>query len=276
MKHFVTTLTAVVGLVVAPGLAITPGLEAQQGGRVGPIFLSPHAANLPTATTLPKGGWEFEISHRFTPAVSEGADVLWGFDGPVFNRIGLRYATSDRVMIGVQRTNVSDNLEFDLKARLASGGGALPYAVGVMGGIALNTQLAEGPGIDGKEPQWYGQLILNAKLGESFAVGVVPTLLGNADIDSLEKETTVAVGVNGQYYLTRRVSLLGEWIVSEEHPGQEFDSGTFGVEMRAGGHFFKIVLTNQTFMNPTQNLAGAARKFTPDEWRVGFNITRRF
>ena len=257
-------------------LALAASSAHAQDRAGAPLVLSPHAANLPTATTLPKGAWEFEISHRFAPPVSEGADALWGFDGPVINRIALRYAASDDVMLGVQRSNRSDNLEFDAKARVFSAGGALPLAVALMGGVALNTQLPDAPGIEGNEPQWYGQLVVNTRLGGAFALGVVPTILGNPDIDTEDKGTTVSIGLNGQYYLTRRVSLLGEWIVSEEHPAQTYDSGTFGVEMRVGGHFFKIVLTNQQLMNPTQNLAGAAVKFEPDEWRVGFNIPRRF
>lgn len=263
---------------VATVLATSP-LRAQQ--RSGParapavVFLSPHAANLPTAATLPKGGWEFEISHRFAPPVSDGADALWGFDGPVNNRIGLRYAPTDRIMMGIQRSNLADNLEFDAKAQLLSGGRDLPLMVSVMGGVALNTQLPEAPGIDGNETQLYGQLILNGRVGD-LAFGVVPSVLRNPDLDTEDPETTVSVGVNGQFYLTRRLSLLGEWIFSEEQPGRPYDSGTMGLEARVGGHFFKVVLTNQVMMNPTQHLAGAAVKFEPDEWRVGFNITRRF
>lgn len=254
--------------------SIVAPVEAQNAPPV--VFLAPHAANLPTGAMLPKGAWEFEISHRFSPPVSEGVDALWGFDGPVNNRIALRYAASDRVLLGLQRTDVADNLEFNAKVRLGHGGGSTPFIVALQGGLAVNTQLPEVAGIDGVEPQYYAQLLLNAKLGSVLAVGVVPTLLGNPDIDATDKGTALAVGLHGQYWVSRRVSLLAEWVVSESHPGQEFDTGTIGVESRVGGHFFKLVLTNQVFLNPTQLLAGAARQFKPDEWRVGFNITRRF
>ncbi|MEX0836768.1 MAG: DUF5777 family beta-barrel protein, partial [Gemmatimonadota bacterium] len=68
---------------------------------------------------------------------------------------------------------------------------------------------------------------------------------------------------------------IAEWIVSEERPGRAFDSGALGFEIRTRGHFFKLLLTNQTRMNPSQLLGGSAVEFTPDEWRIGFNITRR-
>ena len=96
----------IVALLAATLLAVAPPAADAQI-----IFHSPQSANLPTAETLQKGQWLFEISHRFFPPVSDGADALWGFDGPVINRLGLAYAASDRVMFGVLRSNLSDNLE---------------------------------------------------------------------------------------------------------------------------------------------------------------------
>ena len=65
-----------------------------------------------------------------------------------------------------------------------------------------------------------------------------------------------------------------EWIKSAPRSDLEFDSGTFGIELETGGHFFKILLTNQPRMNPTQFLGGTPFEFKADEWRVGFNVTR--
>ena len=70
------------------------------------------------------------------------------------------------------------------------------------------------------------------------------------------------------------VSFLTEWIVSEAQAENANDGGTFAVELETRGHFFKIVLTNQTRLNPTQVLGGTPFDFQPDEWRLGFNITR--
>jgi hypothetical protein len=70
------------------------------------------------------------------------------------------------------------------------------------------------------------------------------------------------------------VSLLAEWIVTEERVGLENDAATVGVELETRGHHFKLLLTNQARMNPTQHLGGTATDFEPDTWRFGFNITR--
>jgi hypothetical protein len=238
------------------------------------VFHSTEAANLQTAETLRKGEWLVEVSHRFGTAVSQGADALWGLDGPVFNRLGLAYAASDRVMLGVLRTNLADNVELNAKVRLAEGGRqGLPFMVAAMAGWAWNTQLPE-TGYDGNESQAYGQLIFNALLGDRFALGVTPTLLRNPRIEDASSESAFALGLNGQLYLSPQVSLLGEWVLSEERPGQTRDSGTFGLELETGGHFFKLVLTNSIRANPTQHLGGTSIPFSLDDLRFGFNITR--
>lgn len=280
--------TVLVAAVLAlGGMAPAPAADAQERPtrwqrRAAPteapitVFHSTQAANLPTAETLRGGEWLFEISHRFLPAVSEGADALWGFDGPVYNRLGLAYAATDRVMIGVLRTNLDDNLEFNVKARLAEGGRAsVPWMVAVAGGVAVNTEAPVGA--EDNEAQAYAQLLVNALFGGRLAVGAAPTLLRNPVLRSTAVETDFALGLHGQLYASEQVSFLAEWIMTPEHDPAadlEHDGATFGIELETGGHFFKILLTNQVRMNPTQFLAGAAAPVAMDEWRVGFNITR--
>jgi len=239
------------------------------------VFHSTQSANLATAETLAKGEWLFEISHRFLPALSNGADALWGLDGPVYNRLGLAYAASDRVMVGLVRSNLSDNVELGAKVRLAEGGrDGVPWMAALNGGIAWNTELPETAGFEGNETQAYAQAILNVLLGDRLALGVVPTVLRNPRVADLETENALVIGLNGQLYLSEQASVLGEWIVADEREGLEHDAGTFGIELETGGHFFKLVLSNSARMNATQLLAGTPFAFRTDEWRLGFNVTR--
>ena len=260
-------LTALAGAAL---LLVAPLPAAPQA-----VFHSHEAANLPTAETLPGGALLFEISHRFDRAISEGSDALWGLDGPVLNRLGLVYAPTNSLMLGVLRSNFEDNVELNAKLSVFEGGsGALPVEVAVMGGIAWNTEPSEVEGAEDNESQLYAQLILNAMLGDRFAVGLVPTYLRNPRIRDFEADNVFVLGVNGQVYLSDAVSFLGEWIVSEERAGLENDAATFGIELETRGHHFKLLLTNQARMNPTQHLGGTPSNFEPDEWRFGFNITR--
>lgn len=258
---------------VALGSIVFPtSVVAQQ------VFHSTQSANLQTTETLNGGNLLFEISHRFLPPVSAGADALWGLDGPVYNRLSLSWAPTDAIVLGILRSNHEDNLEIDAKARvLEAVGEGFTLALGVMAGIAWNMDPLPGPGTEeaeDNESQFYAQAIANALLGETVAVGVVPTWLRNPRILDAEPDNAFAVGVHGQWYFSDVFSLLGEWIFSEERPGMEYDSGSFGVEIETRGHFFKLLVTNQPRMNPTQYLGGAPNPFEMDELRLGFNITR--
>jgi hypothetical protein len=204
---------AAIGVLLA--VLLLAGAQSTVQAQV--VFHSPQSANLPTAETLSKGQWLFEISHRFFPPVADGADVLWGFDRPVINRLGLAIAASDRVMFGVLRSNLSDDLELNAKARVFEGGSdAMPVMIGLMGGIAWNTEAPTGAGADENEGQQYAQVIFNTLLGDRFALGVVPTVLRNLTIQDADSQTVFVLGLPDQLYVSRKLSFLGEWIMSED------------------------------------------------------------
>lgn len=262
-------------------LAAVLAAASPAGATAQQVFHSTQSANLPTAEMLGQGSWLFEISHRFFPPMSEGAEALWGLDGPALIRLGLTYQATDRLMLGIVRSNLDDNLGLDAKVWLAEadlGGGALKVAAA--GGIAVNTGVNElsNPALgqlrEDNETQVYAMLLANMLLGERVAVGVAPAYLRNPRLLDVESEDHFAVGLHGQAYLTDAMSILGEWIFTESIAGRENDSGTFGIELETRGHFFKLLVTNQTRLNPTQHLGGTANPFELDELRFGFNITR--
>ena len=296
-----------------PGLCILGlSMTAPAAASAQTVFASTQSATLPTAAPSDAGDILVEISHRFGH-LSDGPSDLWGLDGFVLNRLGLAFAPTDALTIGILRSNSLDNTE--LNARFAGLGfdaptGFIEFAA--QAGVAWNLQVdtddghvghqhvilladkagtAANPGTadnagtadrsrddtaQENEMQAYAQVIANAMVAGRIALGVVPTLLWNPRVQDADPVSTVSVGVNGQLYLDRTWSVFGEWIFSQPRKDQEYDSGSFGVEIRTRGHFFKLLVTNQHQMNPTQTLAGAAADFLdPDSWRLGFNIQRR-
>jgi len=240
------------------------------------IFHSPQSANLPTATVIGAGQWQFEISHRFLPPFSDGAGALWGLDGPIYNRLGLSYAPTDRLMVHVVRSNLDDNLELGGKVRVLEGGGetTVPFQVALAGGFAWNTAIEATGGYENNESQAYAQLVVNTLVGRRLAIGVVPSLLHNPTIADRDAPTELTVGLNGELYLGRYLSLLGEWNVSPPRGELVHDAVSLGLQIETGGHFFKLVATNSARPNPTQFLGGTPYAFKPKEWRFGFNVTR--
>ncbi len=239
------------------------------------VFHSPQSANLPTAETLLRGEWQFEISHRFFPPFADGYDALWGLDGPVNNRLGLAFAFHDRGMVTLQRSSLGDNLDLNVKVRVFEAGReSTPVMVAVVAGTAWT---GNAPTLsDGSTRAWqyYGQLTANVLLGERFALGVVPSFLRNPILSADEVENAFSLGILGQVYVSQHVSVLGEWNISKERTDFEYDAGAFGIELETGGHFFKIMASNSVRLNPAQFVAGTPYSFAPGEWRFAFNITR--
>lgn len=239
------------------------------------LFHSTQSLNLPTAETMQKGEFQFEISHRFLGPVSDGPQAFWGFDGRVNIRLGLGYAFTDRLVATVARSNQDDNIDFQLKYRaLEIRNDVLPLMVGVLGGGAWNTEVANRGSFDRRSFQAYGQLIVNTVINDRVGLGVVTSYLHNAIIQDDDLEQTISVGLYSHYYASEVLALLVEWNISDSIATFSHDAFSLGIHLETGGHFFKIMLSNSTSLNPSQFLLGTGNAITADEMRLGFNVTR--
>ena len=238
-------------------------------------FHATQAINLPTAETLAGGEWQFEISHRFLPAVSEGVDALWGLDGQVNMRLGLGFAPTDHLLVTLARSNLMDNWDLQAKLRvLEMEAGTLPVLLALQGGAAWSSDVPGRDSGDSGNFQYYGQIILNTRVGDRLALGAVPSYLYNVLLERSDRIGDLYWGFYSQLYLTDMFSVMGEVNLGENRGDLRHDAGAFGFELETGGHFFKIMLTNSVRLNPSQYLAGTDFPFESDEWRLGFAITR--
>ncbi len=244
-------------------------MHAQESTPLTEIFHSTQSANLPTAMMLRSGEGILEISHRFLPPISDGPDVLWGLDGPAYNRLGLGFAVTDKLLLGVLRSSLEDNLEVNTKVHLAQKDGSKPWVASAVLGSSWDFESNS----QDLRTEVYLQLILNTLLTDKIAIGVVPSLLRGVSEEGLVR-TDFAFGLNGQFSVSRRINLIAEWIATKARSATPNDVGTFGIEFRTRGHFFKILLSNQVRMNPSQYLAGSPFGLHPKEWRLGFNVIR--
>ena len=281
MKRFLRMMTPF--LLFALGGALP--LFAQEGGSwkrseeaVLPpleLFHSTQAVNLPTATTMQQGNFEFEISHRFIPSIKDGGKTLWGFDGPVNIRLAMGYAWSDDGVVTLGRSNVQDNLDLNVKQKLlAIHHEVMPLLVAARAGLAWNTDVAGTDTWDSDNAQWYLQLILNTMYGEHFALGVVPSYLSNSHLPCPDTQYSFTLGVHAQYYITDVFNVLAEWNPTVTGWRTGHNPVSLGLELETGGHFFKVVLSNSTLLNSSQYLAGSTDSFNDGALHIGFNITR--
>jgi len=277
MNRLTACLTLVFSCAVAH--AQSPRVTWQRAQRADAedvrVFHSTVAINLPTAETLQRGLYQFEISHRFMPPFSDGFDDLYGLDGPVNIRLGLGYAVTDRLLVTLARSNERDNVDLQIKyGSMSFGTNSHPVHAAIVAGVAWNTDVPWRSGTDRHDFQLYGQAVANLGVTSRWAVGAVPTVLYNSILESDETEQMLTLGLYGQWYATKLLSFLAEWNITEAGYYYRNDAAAFGIELETGGHFFKIVATNSTSLNPSQYVIGTNDKFDPDHWRLGFNITR--
>jgi hypothetical protein len=239
------------------------------------LFHSTQGIDLPTAETLQEGNYEFEISHRFVPTTSTGRKYLWGLDGPVNMRLALGYGISDRLVLTLGRSNLYGNVDLWLKYNaIQIPNDILPIVAALRGGIAWNSNAPDRPGSDNKNFQYYGQIIINTLIQKKVGIGIVPSYLDNSYIFSADRQYSFTIGTDVVYYWTPLFHVIAEWNPTITGFRMASNPVSFGIELQTGGHFFKIILTNSTELNPSQFLAGTLQSVSNGNWHIGFNITR--
>jgi hypothetical protein len=249
------------------------------------LFHSTHSISLPTAETHQKGDFEFEVSHRFFPPISDGLDELYGLDGPANIRFALGYSITNRLMVVLGRSNVDNN--FDLQAKykaLQLKFNTIPVLTAIRVGAAWNrvrvsyfdsqSNLRTRHRNHKRNFQYYGQLIINTLIDKKIGLGLIPSYLINRDIRFENRESSFLLGINTQVYFMRHWSLLSDWVIIMSDKYDRYNQGAIGMELETGGHFFKLFVTNQVLLNPSQYLAGAQFPFDNDKLRLGFLVTR--
>ncbi len=239
------------------------------------LFHSIFAINLPTSETLQSGNFYLGIAHRFAVPVSSGIGDLWGIDGSVVNRFDFAYAITNKLLASVGRSNLDGNIDLQLKYKFFTDDNqAVPISATVIGGLAYNGKPAIEPKDDSRLFQYFGQLVINTMFMKKIGFGIVPSYLQNSHIICTDNQYSFTVGLYGQYYVNENLSFIAEANPTVTGWRNKYDSYSAGIELETGGHFFKIIIGNNTAMNPTQFLAGATDAFDSGDLHLGFHITR--
>ncbi len=247
------------------------------------IFKSTQTFNLPTSEVIPKGDLVYGISHRFSGPVSGGYSTFFGLDNGAFMRMLLAYGVTDKLMLTLGRTNHQATVDFQAKYKLLhSDINDIPIMLSVNAGVSYIGKSQVKITNSGKEFQPFLTLVANTKLFDRLAIGLSPSFLNNT-ISHCECEThSILLGSYLQYYfnddmtsiILEGVNTLQGW--RGDGVKQFYDTYSAGVEFETGGHFFKLLLTNSSFINQSQVFGGSPNPFSLKNLTFGFQITRNF
>lgn len=260
-----------------PPARSAPPAEERDDREIDPVEPDFVVVNLPTQARMPRGGWAFRVTHRFSRPLGDGdlgdlAADLFGFDSGGQIGLELRYGLARATQAGVHRTSdrtISLFAQRDLRAAEDNAFGVAAY--GAVDGRDNFTE-DHSPALG---------LLLSRRLGERGAVYALPALVagldGPDDFDDRDDESSTAlvVGAGIRFRFSENGALLLEATprlnAPETTPGFRHPVSV-GLERTMGGHAFQLNVSNSF----GTTLGQAARGGAPGGWYVGFNIARKF
>ena len=239
--------------------------------RLDPLQPDFNLAALPTTLRVPKNRSAFRVTHRFTRSLGRGdfGDLIsdfFGFDSGAQIGLEFRYGLLPGTQLGVHRTSDRTIQIFGQHNLLQQAADGPPIGLDVIATLEgtnnMRDQLSSALG-----------LVLSRKVGRIAAIYAEPIVVVNSSPFTDGDNNTVMIGLGGRIRLRPSLYIVGEVTprVSGYTPGVE--QGSFGIEMRSGGHAFQINFSNGFGTTLGQVARGGVAS---DAWFIGFNISRKF
>lgn len=246
-------------------------------------FKSTRIINAHSIENVAAGVLDFRILHRFG-SINGGAYELFGLDQANV-RFSFDYGITDRLMVGVGRSNVGKEYDGFVKYKIlrqSSGKKSFPFSMSYVGGTVYNslkwldTALPEPPA--SYRLNYYHQLLFARKFSESFTLQISPTLVHRNWVETRNQENDVyAIGVGGRFKLSNRIATTFDyWYVVNKPTPNHVNTLSLGFDIETGGHVFQLHFTNNRGMNEKQFITEGNGDWLKGDIQFGFNLSRVF
>lgn len=259
------------------------GEEEEVTNYTTATFKSTRVINMHSVENAASGVMDFRISHRFG-AINTGADNLFGLDIASM-RLGFEYGITDRLMVGIGRSNVNKELDGFVKYKIlrqSTGKKVMPISVSWFSSTVMRMSKWEDPerkNYFSSRLYYCHQLLIARKFNERLSLQVAPTLVHrNLVRDSTIKNDVYAAGFGGRFKLTNRTSFNAEYVYV---PKGQLDavytnSLSIGFDIETGGHVFQLHFTNSRPMNEKGFITETTGQWEEGNIQFGFNVSRVF
>lgn len=246
-------------------------------------FKSTRVINMHSVENPAAGAFDFRISHRFG-TINSGAKELWGLD-QAYMRLGFEYGMTDRLMVGVGRSNVNKEIDAFFKYKLlrqCSGTKNIPVTVSLFSSMVVRTTPWANPERENyftSRLYYCHQLLIARKFNDALSLQLAPTLVHrNIVPDNTVKHDVLALGMGGRYKLTTRTSFNLEyvWVKPGQIESQYKNSLSLGFDIETGGHVFQLHVTNSKPMNEKGFITETTGQWGKGDIQFGFNVSRMF
>lgn len=270
--------------LMAAMLLTSTALAQDASKAVAPLPLGDVLLSLPTNHMPAAGAWESKFTHRFNQSIDEGEGFysLFGLDGGANVGMGLSYTPRRDFQIALNRSNILDTVEVTAKYLVFQQARAIPFTAALRLGADVRTERD----IEDRT-SFFVQAIVSRQFGEKFELFAIPTYITDAG-RAVSGDATVAlfktafnVPVGAALRVRRGTSIVAEIIPPNGDLADDFDADVgwaLGIKQAIGGHFFEILLTNNSATSADQYTTSTFQgaPFDTGDLRLGFNIERRF
>lgn len=249
-------------------------------------FKSTRVMLAPSVERVRRRQLHFRVSHLFS-SISTGYTNLFGLDQLVNMNLSLEYGLSNRIQVGLARSNKADkalmpNLKVSL-LRQTSGPKSFPFYLSWFGNADLKTNRYAGSArndyLTGRL-DYVNMLLIGRKFSKRLSLQLSPAWLHrNLTETTLEPNDLFALGFSGRYMLNGHVSVNWEYFRSLPSAGAirpEQDPLSLGFDLETGGHVFQLYFTNALALHPGKFLRNQNENFFRGNVQFGFSIMREF
>jgi hypothetical protein len=274
--------------------------------RVIATFKTTKIINLQSIETVKAKTMDFRVTHRFGNIGNQsggGAHTLYGLDNSTDIRISFDFGITDDLTLGVGRSKQNELVDGVVKYRFLSQttDNHIPVSAAFFGEMSYNPQEAGQFYKGAAKPYSFkqndlhrfaytAQLLLSRKFGSRLSVQLVPSythrnfVLASINPDNGSEETNDLLSIGGGFRLklTRRVSLIADYIHSFSKYRTNNSLNTFydplaiGIEIETGGHVFHLNFTNASGIIENNFIPNTTDSWLKGGYKFGFNISRVF
>lgn len=252
---------------------------ADDDARLRPMEPDYSLVNLPTTLPLPKHGGNFHLSHRFNDNLiasntdfGDHASVLFGLDSGANIGLEYRFGILRHLEAIVQRTSISQTVQFSAKYDGWRQGGGMPVSISPI--VSVEGDRNFGANTNGS-PKHYSPAVgavVSRTLAEHVALYAMPMWVHGTPGAAVPSEDTTMLGLGARLRLMPTTYVIGE--VTPRLGGYVLRDPEYGfaIEKRVGAHVFALTFTN----NPGTTFRQIALGGNPHTLNLGFNLTRKF
>ncbi len=277
MKKIITLL---IGLVI--GFAAFAQEEEDKPER--PAFETSILIDNHTIETPFKGGFEFEIHHRFG-LVNNGISDIFGIYAPSNIRMGLNYGITENIMVGLGTTRdyKLQDLQWKYTFLRQTRSGRIPVSLSYYGNAVLDARSKDnfGPESEFKEIHRFSyltQLIVARRFNFRYSLQVAPTFIYYNSVEVGRNNANFGIHAGGRAKVLGSWSLIAEYdqLITQQEGFDPKPNLALGVEIGTATHAFQIFAANYSQIIGQRNFMFNTNDFAEGEYLLGFNITVRF